>query len=464
MSTLPQQVSMGDINQQHHEDVAAWKDERVDTWRYDILREKEHEVGGILAKLYMVGRSLYEAIIRNLDGEEALSKPSYRRLQSGFTNYIVWDDDYGASRGDLDAVLKSSERLRGFTVKQLISICVILQDVYSELPDMGDDDNLHSLCQDASRVTEEGSYIVHDCYDDLDSEGDESSDEGSETHKKPLECGINALLDETENLLDLGPRLEEPVPDYITKKRQPVATELPIPWDPIKCFAERILNKFPKCDSDIATALGKANWESMGRLCAAREKAPMRSDTPTPVDTIILKRNSEISANVSQDFDPNTVEIVSYQGEYPARAKLPQPPNHIEEGQLFSCVACGRRMKKHDRETWEPHLLADLQPWICIMISQHCEGSYFASRGEWANHLRNTHSAHIKWNDQPCPLCSHVIAGGGDATIAHVALHLEEISLAALPCYPRDGKGGDDDDDEEEEDEEETEGDEEETE
>ena len=79
------------------------------------------------------------------------------------------------------------------------------------------------------------------------------------------------------------------------------------------------------------------------------------------------------------------------------------------------------------------HLLTDLRPWICCQVACPCDRRTFNSRDSWLAHLEAQHNVHPDWDDKSCPFCPESIPQGRHTMIRHVELHLQEISLMALP-------------------------------
>ncbi|KAL2672473.1 hypothetical protein Neosp_013184 [[Neocosmospora] mangrovei] len=79
------------------------------------------------------------------------------------------------------------------------------------------------------------------------------------------------------------------------------------------------------------------------------------------------------------------------------------------------------------------HLWRDLRPWICHDSACDFGNEPFASREDWIEHLEFDHDFHLAWRSFQCPLCHKETGEGKAAIIHHLARHMEEISLAALP-------------------------------
>lgn len=100
---------------------------RIQEWTTDVPNEQN--VNGILCRLYGAGLRMYQVLLRSLDSNKPNSKPTplQRKIQNGYTDYLIWADDYGARDGGLDTLLEDSQQLRTLTVKLLVHICTILQ-------------------------------------------------------------------------------------------------------------------------------------------------------------------------------------------------------------------------------------------------------------------------------------------------------------------------------------------------
>ncbi|KAI2631064.1 hypothetical protein GGR54DRAFT_585354 [Hypoxylon sp. NC1633] len=433
--------------------------DRVHQWQVGVISQ-EHEAepyhDEILADLYNSGRDLYQAFMQDLEDDHGISKSLYRQLESGYTYYVIWAHDHGAKSGELDRCLQKSQKLRRFTIKLLDNIWTILQKARSLLSSTNIETKSRNIDKASGKATEKGSDSAHSNLRGADNGSETSDDEYFDAQSESLKDLAETLLDEIENLLDLGPRLDEPVPDVESTPAEGSAPDNLIEeqaaapsttaqyWDPVRYFTDRVLTKFPECDSNLAVALGKANWASMTRLQEKRESALNHGpNKPISADNTTLPKDSGLGSSLPSTR-PYEETIVSYYGDGMTRTKIPPLPDDIEIGQLFSCIACGENIEKRDMRTWKRHLLADLQPWICCQTSCKCDRVPFANREGWVEHLRRQHALHPEWDDKTCPLCSEVVVGGGHSTISHIAHHLEEVSLAVLPRSPKDSDGDED--------------------
>src|SRR3569833_2081664 len=111
-------------------------------------------------------------------------------------------------------------------------------------------------------------------YGDLTSDSSEESRDPSRevSPEDSLDEVVEGLKEDVECLLDLSPRLKEPVQD-MDDFEEPVAVKGDNPWDPEQPFCESIRVKFPSCEEQLVRAMGKATHQTCQRLQAERIKA-----------------------------------------------------------------------------------------------------------------------------------------------------------------------------------------------
>jgi hypothetical protein len=76
------------------------------------------------------------------------------------------------------------------------------------------------------------------------------------------------------------------------------------------------------------------------------------------------------------------------------------------------------------------HVFSDLEPYVCIMPECKLSHVPFPEKNTWIQHLKLEHDFPGVSKQMTCPLCKECIGSGG---IAHLARHLEEVSLTILP-------------------------------
>ncbi|KAI1073614.1 hypothetical protein F5B20DRAFT_566434 [Whalleya microplaca] len=156
---------------------------------------------------------------------------------------------------------------------------------------------------------------------------------------------------------------------------------------------------------------------------------------------------------------------------------VPEPPITTEGDQHFHCPYCGLNLQiamwKHPY--WEQHIFGDLQPYVCTFNDCSCPEKMYPTRQDWIYHEMQVHRR--QWNCkycrqtffsqslmtqhleaihrgiweydklprilelcessmddsevQHCPLCPIELAV--DELMTHLAKHMEELALLALP-------------------------------
>jgi hypothetical protein len=114
---------------------------------------------------------------------------------------------------------------------------------------------------------------------------------------------------------------------------------------------------------------------------------------------------------------------------------LPPPPLESEDEAPFECPYCFVIISISGNNAWARHVFNDLMPYICVFPDCQMPHRRYESRREWYYHLHSQHSV----PDEPggffdCSLCTSSVATGKSFQ-RHVAQHLEELALFALPRY-----------------------------
>jgi hypothetical protein len=75
----------------------------------------------------------------------------------------------------------------------------------------------------------------------------------------------------------------------------------------------------------------------------------------------------------------------------------------------------------------------DLRPYTCIFVNCAFVDNPFPNQQLWVDHLEIEHGLGPAWEGIQCPLCLEHTENGKDAVLTHLASHMEDISLVALP-------------------------------
>ena len=213
--------------------------------------------------------------------------------------------------------------------------------------------------------------------------------------------------------------------------------------DNVKAFEpfdrEHVRNKLPAADRDIIQRLGYAITRRRGYLryrerhhaklgkglSDIRDQSEMSETTATEFDFEETNSNSGISETSSS---PSLVDGGNF--------TIPQPPSESTNGKPFECPYCFFVITISGTRSWTKHILKDLQPYICTF--PHCSrpDKLYDSRREWFDHITKVHlqgfDRHSTDRKPICPLCKDSMTSGKQLE-RHLARHLEELALFALP-------------------------------
>ena len=115
---------------------------------------------------------------------------------------------------------------------------------------------------------------------------------------------------------------------------------------------------------------------------------------------------------------------------------IPLPPKESADGKPFECPYCFSVITISATRAWIKLVFKDLQSYICTF--QPCSRSekLYDSRREWFHHVSTAHSnelgKHSLGSGLICPLCRNASASVKQLE-RHLARHLEELALFALP-------------------------------
>ena len=124
------------------------------------------------------------------------------------------------------------------------------------------------------------------------------------------------------------------------------------------------------------------------------------------------------------------------------RVTIPPPPKESVGGKPFECPYCFFLIEIKTTRSWTRHIFKDIKPYVCTFTNCSMPDRLYDSRREW--HLHET-TEHLCGGDFVCALCRDKLKSAKQYE-RHVARHLEELALFALPRIEVDD-GEDDDDD-----------------
>lgn len=222
--------------------------------------------------------------------------------------------------------------------------------------------------------------------------------------------------------------------------------------------------KFPKADQRLVNNLGaaitrrrkylnyyKRHHAKLSQGLKRLEEDGAKEDVSELSETVATELH--ISAYQEGSFAGADASDTSYDQSLTAGEgmTIPAPPPESSNGSPFECPYCFHFITIDNSRAWLKHVLQDLQPYSCVVSDCPSQHRLYGSRREWYNHLRTAHklykseldafdesSAQVgsKLADRLevviCPLCTDRILPSARFE-RHVARHLQELALFALP-------------------------------
>ncbi|KAF5575530.1 ankyrin repeat [Fusarium pseudocircinatum] len=399
--------------------------EAIWEWQADAHHSDGLEDKSVTARLCDAALGFYKELLRHLSKQLDVPKLIRMSLQRTYSLMVLWSDGYGVREGELDDILAKSRNIRRAALKILSSIANILLDDLAGLRPLVvkfASESLDDLSLPLIAMCAEASYLIHD---DTDSSSDSSSDGSLGSKVDDMSEIIQDLRTDVECLVELDPLVRNPVPDTSSQKQKHLETS---DWVPQQAFCDKVEQRFPGADKSLILRLGEANWlryRSCQELRLAEEEFAKELQPESKEDhkTVAGSRFHDSGLGTSLPTMSSYAEtVMTYSGSDGQRTRIPRLSEEAKQGKRFPCVACGRR-----------HLYSDLQPYLCL--ETECDMSSFRNRNDWVSHLALEHYE-PDWKSISCPLCFEITEQGKSAITRHLASHLEEISLSAIPSNP----------------------------
>ncbi|KAK3682258.1 hypothetical protein B0T22DRAFT_484333 [Podospora appendiculata] len=360
---------------------------------------------------------------------------------------VIWSDGYGIAQGRFDDAFTKSHKLRRITIKTLAHIGNALMERLIPGSEIWSD-KLREICVRVRPAPEEAVLVVQN---DVHSDTVTSSSGASTTHSGDNLVEIaEDLRTDTQCLAGLGPLLKHPIQD-LTLESEPEPEPSVIDF----IYADKIESRFPKADEDLVTHLGKANFERYLRCQAARDSHEKEVQTTTDQELLLLAEVAGTLVATSMFHDSGigtsiapTVSYAETMMSYRDQGRsvrIPPLPDSAKERVPFICVACGGKVLMENNSAWKRHIYADLQPYICLDLACPYSSVTFGDREKWVSHLALDHAMEPEWRSIRCFLCAEETGDGKLAVTRHMAGHLEEISLSALPAGVNSNENSDGD-------------------
>jgi hypothetical protein len=410
-------------------------------------QQNQHHLGSqsedrsVAARLCDGILDVFQEVIRKLlqaHHAEAVPKPIRISLERARGLIALWSDGYGIQDGRLDDVLAQSSSIRRSTLKILSSIASTLLNRLIPLAQISSD-KLDVLTVQLAATNAESAY-KSDC-SDTSSDGfsdagpDDSIAEVAEDLKTDAQC-----------LMELDPLFRDPVLDLALHKQKHVQDLKAIDWAPEKAYCDKVQQRFPKAEALLVERLGQANWARYLRCQEMRDSPievgaqPLQASAADKGDDGTVAANSryhDSGLGTSLPAASSYAEtVMTYGAGDGQKIRIPPLSDEAKKGTPFPCLACGGWVQITNNSAWKRHLYTDLEPYACLEPQCSQTTRSFSNRNNWISHLALDHRYQPEWDAVTCPLCFETTEKGKLAVTTHLARHLEEISLSALPAYP----------------------------
>ncbi|KXJ93851.1 hypothetical protein Micbo1qcDRAFT_220478 [Microdochium bolleyi] len=354
----------------------------------------------------------------------------YRSLRRSSERLELWIDAYNVSDGGIDRLLDGCSSVRRTVTVLLIDICDLL---ISQLMPMtlvglstGKQKSLEDLCTPLQSILDK---VVEE-HSDSSSLGTCSEDEADTTDRLEFMC--EALKEHTSGLMELDPLIRNAVLDLEIDQRATAEV-----WFPCQIFSEKVEKRFPLAAADLVKRLGEAN---LGRWLRCLDNRQRAEEGIVEEDNAQSEyRDSALgSSHATQSHAPSSGSfyaetVMSYRHDGERSARIPPLSTAAKAGVPFECQACGKMITARTNSSWKKHLMSDLRPWICLEACCTAGSVPFQNKVDWVSHLALEHGMQPSWCALKCSLCLEITGEGRHLVLKHLADHLEEMSLAALP-------------------------------
>jgi hypothetical protein len=274
-----------------------------------------------------------------------------------------------------------------------------------------------------------------------------SESEEDATPESEMQSIYHALHDTISNLFDMSVVIRRPAQHdrFLGIKRSDAVFYEPFDKQHVK-------SKYPNADESILDRLGSAISQ---RRAILRYRERHHHKLAQGLNTLLGDdaESTRLSETVATEFfDPSEEEVKDAwetnsqsavsQTSYAETIlhcgdgiALPPRPKESADGNLFECPFCFEITSVKSDVSWARHVFSDLMPYVCIFPGCATPHRLYESRREWYFHSQDMHS--ITENPDKatkCPLCLIAIPSGKQCE-RHVARHLQELALFALPRF-----------------------------
>ena len=333
----------------------------------------------------------------------------------------VWAANIGAhqsGQSSLEFRLREASHIKQHVLKLLKDLESLLFDIRAELSE------------------DRPSMLIDDEALDLEFDEDATSE-------------VQQLFGEVVNVIDclyqLSMLIRKPAQhDVLMGSRMDDAALAFAPFD-----KEHVRNKCVGADDEIAERLGQANTGRRSYFrYRDRHHAKLASGIEEAQGIQRAATNDVLSETMATEFDLGGFQLEETSSTSGASQTtyatslasggpitVPELPGNWSAGKPLECPYCWFFVEVNGQKSWMRHVFQDLKPYVCTFAKCNIPERLYESRREWFSHIQKSHQEEIKNLD--CPLCNSRLASL-KLLERHMARHLEEIALFALPSTKSD--------------------------
>lgn len=218
---------------------------------------------------------------------------------------------------------------------------------------------------------------------------------------------------------------------------------------------EHVRNLHPRTEEQIGQRLGSAITRRRKYLFyRERHHKKLEKGIEEVQGIQRATTGSVISETIATDFQTPNIEFeetssnsgISQTSYAPSlidggRVTIPPPPRDSVGGKPFECPYCFFVIDIKSTRSWNRHIFKDIKPYVCTFPKCSMPDRLYDSRREWYFHESTEH----RREDFVCSLCKDTLKSSKQYE-RHVARHLEELALFALPRIEIDDAEDDNDD------------------
>ena len=316
--------------------------------------------------------------------------------------------------------------------------------------------------RDASHISNQITKLLEDLeqslyaiFDELSEHEMEASDEGDDAwpgHETTTE--LQQLYEEVVNIVDclyqMSMLIRKPAQhDMLTSSRMGDLAHFEV-YD-----EQHVRDLHPRTEEQIAQRLGRAITRRRKYLFY-RERHHKKLEKGIE-DVQGIQRattGSVLSETTATEFEAPNIDFeetslnsgISQTSYAPSlidggRVTIPLPPRDLVGGKPSECPYCFFVIDIRSTRSWNRHLFKDIKPYVCTFPDCSMPDRLYDSRREWYYHESTEHGR----EGFVCSLCKNTLESSKQYK-RHVARHLEELALFALPRTERDYAEDDNDD------------------